>query len=331
MNVSIRATRLVLLFAAAMSMRDIAAQPEVFQPLADRARRAVELRAALERKDFAQLEAIFAKVRVEGKDPIQGESFFAYLALADVPEPKRSDLVRAWIAARPASATARLALADAVYEHAWAIRGTGFNNTVGEAARREYGRKLREAQQLLEDARRAGAKDAKYWDLLILITNETGEGDVRDVVRRAARSTTDPLIYVTAAQRLIERWSGSFELLEPFAGEAAGMARPKLGADGMYFVIARVVRKLTAAEEFAKYGFDQQRIRTGCVDLLNASPKWIPSYHRCAWLASAIGDRPLARGMFRKPQLDWYEGAEDLWVSRKAYERARNWASGGDR
>ena len=72
--------------------------------------------------------------------------------------------IRAWIAARPYSVTARIALADALTNYAWKARGTGWANTVSSEANFLFEDRLRQAQQVLDEAKTLPQKCPEWWE-----------------------------------------------------------------------------------------------------------------------------------------------------------------------
>lgn len=280
-------------------------------------------------KQFAKLDAIAAKIRsgTKHENPFWWESEQFFSAIGTIEEPLQTSHLRAWVAERPSSHVARLALAAAMYDSAWKSRGGGFSNTVTPAGQKAYREKMIAARKLLTDAERAGAaSEGKYWVQLISLSYEMEDEDLLSIVRRAAKVTHDPIIFRTASRYGYQRWSGDFTSLAPLAEETASLTRSTFGEHGMYFYLAHQTHWYLNHDEWVKYRFDQSRLRRGCLDMIRAAPKWIPVYHRCAWLATVTNDRTWAQTMFKHPEVDWYEGAEAHWKTSAFYNQARKWA-----
>jgi hypothetical protein len=306
-----------------------AVEAQSFRGEMEEKRRAALYQELFRQKQFAKLDAIAAKLRSETKheNPFWWESEEFFSAIGTLEEPLQTNHLRAWVAERPSSHVARLALAAAMYESAWKSRGTGFSNTVTPAAQKDYRQKMLEARKLLADAERAGASvEGKYWVQLISLSYEMDGGDLLSIVRRAAKVTHDPIIFRTSSKYRYQRWSGDFTSMVPLAEEAATLTRSTFGEHGMYFYLAHQTHWYVDHDEWVKYRFDRDRLRRGCLDMIRAAPKWIPVYHRCAWLATVTNDRTWAQALFKHPEVDWYEGAEAHWKTSAFYNQARTWA-----
>ena len=68
-----------------------------------------------------------------------------------------------WVAAKPDSITARLALASVQIDYGWNARGGGYANTVTDESWRQFGERLKEAAETLREARDMNEKCPWYW------------------------------------------------------------------------------------------------------------------------------------------------------------------------
>jgi hypothetical protein len=289
-------------------------------------------RALLIAKDYDALDELAAKFRREQarEDPMWWEIVYFYDAIvgdASVPEAERLDRFRAWSDARPESTAARIALAMELKNAAGLRRGSGYANTVTRDGWIEYEKLLKEATTVLGSVGMKAQDDPRYWSLLVSFARLTGEGDVREILRRAAAAGHhEPKLYQEVGFYLHPRWGGSGAEYRAFAEEAAALTRSTFG-DGMYAWLAYQALFATEEQEYAEqYAFDWPRMRRGFEDIIRLNPQWLPSHHRYAFVASRFEDRKTARSLFRRPELDWYDGAESMWRDPKAYDRSRDWA-----
>lgn len=281
----------------------------------------------LEQKEYAKLDAIAEQLRSRKGDPVYWDLERFY----DVVASNRGatlDRVREWAKTRPQSATARVALVTALHAAAWGHRGEGYNYTVTDTGAAQYDKLMIEAQRALTDAAAIAAGDPHYQSMRVRLAFELGSGDVREIVRNAAKTTQYPALFRHAAGYMVDKWGGNAAKYRSFADEAARLTRASLGNDGMYAYLAYQAR--FNVKDWNAYSFDHDRIRRGCSDIVNAAPEWLPGHHRCALIASdfMINDRVMARELFGKSELDWYAGAEQIWKSRARYDGIRAWALG---
>lgn len=283
----------------------------------------------LKKKDFAQLDETAARLRARpwSDDPLYWDIDLFYTALSnpsvDLDENTLRSTLNEWMAARPKSMTPRIALALMLYDTAWKRRGGGYADSVGPESGAAYDRLLKEAAQTLTPVTGAEA-DPVYWKLRINFAKELGNGNAADIARLAAKQTQDPSVLEAAAHSLLPQWNGSLREYREFTEEAARLSKTTFG-EGMYYWLA--VRGINSMpSEPAAAAFDWNRMQQGARDIIRMAPQWLPSYHRFAVLAHRRADRVIARELFQRKELDWYEGAAQVWGSRAAYDKAREWA-----
>ena len=132
----------------------------------------VAARQQLTDGDFDTLEKTAQALRDSKESYIHGswalKSF--YLGVADI-DYSLSDAqcieflnkIRAWISAKPNSATARIALAHALTDYAWKARGIEWADSVSEEGGTLMAERLAEAQKLLDEARKLPTKCPAWW------------------------------------------------------------------------------------------------------------------------------------------------------------------------
>ena len=81
----------------------------------------------------------------------------------------RQNAIKEWMQARPASITAPVALALNLTEFAWKARGSGYADTVTEAAGKLFDERLGHAANVLREAETLKGKCPVYWTTLMKI------------------------------------------------------------------------------------------------------------------------------------------------------------------
>ena len=72
-------------------------------------------------------------------------------------------ILNRWMAAKPQSVTARVALANAYTSYAWNARGSDSSDTVTESGWKLFGQRIGKAKQVLEQASRLKAKCPEWY------------------------------------------------------------------------------------------------------------------------------------------------------------------------
>lgn len=180
------------------------------------------LRALLAERSFDALEARFAAAR-RAQDSHEATALL--LKFESLTSAEHVGLEE-WVAARPASSSARLALAYRELGRAWEARGTGPGAGVGDSARRAMHARLERALAL---AAEVVEQDPRWLDaraLQIYASQLRGDAELAQRAFEAALET-DPSHYGVwiAHQRLFLRnWGGSYEAQEEIARAAQAHA-----------------------------------------------------------------------------------------------------------
>jgi hypothetical protein len=278
---------------------------------------------------FRDLEEVAAGLRRPSRDPMRPyaplRSFYDVMASEFVAsEQTRLELLYRWIAEQSASFTARIALANALDSAAWKRRGGGESYFTTASGAAEYRYFMEKALDALDCAGIEAESDAMYWTLRIQFAAQLGLEDVRDVARRAFAVHDDPGFATTAAFYLEPAWGGSPAEVVAFVDEAARLLTPAYG-DAAYAWVAFRRKPHRAVVGSEEYRFDWSRIRKGFEDMIRIAPEWLPTYHVYAYMADQFRDQDVARELFQRPELAWFDRAEP-WFDRQHYDRIRRWA-----
>jgi len=288
--------------------------------------------AMLRGKKFDELDAEAARLRKEQSfdNPIWWHIDTFYEAMVSMPgtsEEQRIATLREWVDKRPASDTAKIALAKALSRAATARRGHGTSDTVTKKGWDDFEQLRRETQRLINAASKDAEADSQYWVLRIITDFQLDGADVREIARRAAKRVHTPRVFQTASERLLPKYGGTSAGFLAFLDEAGRLTKPTLG-DGLYVFLVPMARTDSADVYFKEIEpkITWERLRQSYRDLITARPGWVPLYHVLAREAKDRNDRSTARELFLKPELQWFEGAEPYWQGRAAYDEARKWA-----
>ena len=291
------------------------------------------LRQIFEQRQFDELDRRADEVRAsKARFGNGGWKIVAfYNALDCTPDEPEShwqlhqQITEAWVAAKPGSITARVALLQFLTSYAWHARGNGYANTVSSEGGRLFDERLKAAHQVLIDSSGLPAKCPVWWFVGQRIA--LGEGWPRAnydkfVARAEAMEPTFWGYEVARSRYLSIKWYGKPGEWEQAAETAA--ADPKgLGLE----IYARC-----AVEQVGNYikFFDETKAKWDKVKAgYEMLERQYPDSHEVASgfcrLACVAGDRPTAKRLFAKLNEDDFT---DMWVSREYYwHTARTWAN----
>ncbi|MHA3771796.1 hypothetical protein ACXR0O_09700 [Verrucomicrobiota bacterium sgz303538] len=295
----------------------------------------VEVRQAYNNRQFDELEkratALRAAKETFGNGSWKLAQFYAAFGCRD-DEPEsmwqlHDQIHKDWIAAKPASITARVAYADFLTEYAWRARGTGYANTVTQQGWQLFQQRMNAAHKVLVDARKLQEKDPYWW--LVALQVARGEGWPKaqyDALVTEAKSV-EPKFWGYHTERafsLLPRWYGEEGDWETYAEQEA--ERPDgLGAE-MY---ARIVMNLRGYHEniFRETKASWPKTREGLEQLRKKYPKSLEFVNQTAMLATVAQDRELAKEMFDQLGDNYMPS---VWRKPERFAHYRNWANTGE-
>jgi hypothetical protein len=120
-------------------------------------------------------------------------------------------LIEAWVAAKPGSATARVAQSRFWINYAWYARGGGYSDSVSEQSWKDFTERLNKASTLLVQAQQIQEKCPVYWSTAQQIGLGLGVGKANyDHLFQQARTNVIGYdsIYAARATYLLPRWYG---------------------------------------------------------------------------------------------------------------------------
>ena len=224
-----------------------------------------------------------------------------------------------WIAAEPASATPRIALADAYIEYAWKARGSGWANTVTPEAVKQFLDRIGQARAILEAAEKIRNGDPEWYRAMQLVElAQAWPRDQADALVEAALSN-EPGYYYSAQQQaiyLLPKWDGKPGETEEFAEKVADRIGNAEG-DAVYFQIAAGVNCCQRTEAPAMVW---ERVRRGYFALERLYGTNLFERNAMAFLALKAGDTETAQAQFAKIGDDW---DATVWIGKPRFDASR--------
>lgn len=232
-------------------------------------------------------------------------------------------LLERWKSARPQSITARVALADAYLEYAWAARGNGYADSVTPEGWRLFEERTKKSVEILIDATRLDAKCPQWYLVMQQAARAAGadKDQQRAVFEKAvAYEPTYFAYYQTFAYSLLPKWSGEPGDLRKFADETYRRVGGKEGAH-IYFEIASSL--CGTCGDFSTDDFSWKNLQEGYAALKEMYGVNPMKANRFAFIAAAYKDKDVAAKAFEIIGDRWDASA---WGSRSRFESQREWA-----
>lgn len=230
------------------------------------------------------------------------------------------DVLKRWIAAKPDSITARVALAEAYVSYAWFARGDETADLVEEESWKLFNQRLQMARDTLERAFALPTKCPQWYDAM----QDVALGQSWDLIQREKlleqASQFEPLYYYyyqNHAYALQPKWHGKPGDSEEFAEQIASRIGGKQG-DIIYFETLASIRFESHPSHVS-----WQRLQHGFAaeeELYGTSNYKLNAF---AELAARAENSEVALPLFLRIGKNW---CREVWRSRSAFEAARNWA-----
>ncbi len=264
-----------------------------------------QMRSWLEQKRFADLENMAAKLRTSQARWSSGswklDDFYAAIS-ADRREYERiAPLLDEWIKMFPDSVTPRVAKAESLTEYAWDARGRDWAAEVKPEAWPIFEERLRQAEAVVEEARKLPVKDpaldCAMQTVYLGLGSQIGREKYEKMFSAAVAAYPDYYgYYFTKAYYLLPRWHGEPGEWEKFAEHAAAFS-PE--GNILYTRIAWA-NSHTYDNIFRETAISWPKMREGFEAMMK---KWPDSkWNRSAFLKFAIQARDFAtaRGLLKE-------------------------------
>lgn len=217
---------------------------------------------------------------------------------------QRRRLLLEWRRLMPRSITAEIAAASMSLEHAWAVRGGGFANSVGKNAWPVFRERVEIARIQLEEVSAPARQDAGWYAAMLQVAKAQGwpSKHFSSLYMEGRRRHPSYIsLYLTASSYFSPRWYGSLGHFQVMVEEAVTATRAQLG-ETLY---ARLNWNVWSNDMFQTGQVDWIRMKAGFERLIADYPDpWnINHYAKFACLAGdartvldltkKIGARPI--------------------------------------
>lgn len=297
-----------------------------------------EIMMDLVRKDYDALE----KAAREDRSPatrVGGGSWrvWAYYDGVDTPPLGASasdddwkaqvDAVKAWVAARPDSSAARIALAGVYDSFGSEARGGGYADTVSSDGWRLYNERLGMAASTLVDAAKLKDKSPYWYSLMFDVALAQGWDKSQAKVLMDSAIAFQPSyyhVYRQYANYLLPKWYGEQGEAQAFAEQVSTQLGGQQG-EFVYFEIAStIVCGCDAASDRAQLeGLDWARIKGGYATLNHLYGYSTLKANRLAYMAYLQQDKQTAQAAFATIGDNWTPG---VWETNANFLSAKAWA-----
>lgn len=278
---------------------------------------------------FLELESLAAACTPEVQYDLYASLGKFQLDTKSEQEARRDDL-EAWVAERPKSPQAQLALAQYWLHMGWEARGGGYADTVSRQANKLFQDRLDKAEKAVDKAADLESKDLALW--LTRISLYQGKGDpqrIRAAAQEAAEAYPDRLEpYTFMVLPCLPRWYGEPGDLRKLSEEAVRKTRKVLG-QGAAAAIGLEAMDSEGIELVASSTpghLDWRAIVQGMADLEARGRAMTRQRNQFAYRAVLLKDRAAATRALKalKPS----EIDLSLWGTGERFEAARAWAQG---
>lgn len=284
---------------------------------------------------FDDLDRMAAQLRREKSRFPGGEWKLVYFYSAlDKPELTDKDTLehlahlRHWIAQRPESITARVALATSLHRWAWVARGNGMAGTVTQEGWKLFGERIQESMSVLAAAANLHEQCPQWYSEMMIVglAQSWNASQMREVFEQGIQFEPGYFrLYKQYANYLLPKWDGKPGDATAFAKTSADNLGGEEG-DQIYFHIATAIIGKNGAD-FGVKEMDWPRIQRGyqAIAAQYGNTAWLKN--EIAFMAWKFKDSAFARQQFDLIGDHW---SSSVWRDRQRFDRARDWAQSND-
>jgi len=294
------------------------------------------IKSILAQEDFASLETEVRDARLR-QTRAQGGAWKLYLFYEAVASPlsdKQSTdpdwqsqfaVLKKWIAARPDSAAAHIALAEAYVNYAWRGRGDGYANTVSRSGWERFNERIDIAKAALIDAAKTQEKCAYWYEVMQAIALAQGwdKSQARELFDDAATFAPNYYhFYREYANFLLPKWYGEDGEMQAFAEEVSSRLPDRDGSI-IYFELASLLACQCDNARDSLDGMSWPRIKQGYKNLEAEYGTSKRKANRFAYMSYLAKDKSAAQEPFSQLGDDW---EQTVWQNAADYQIAKKWA-----
>jgi hypothetical protein len=293
-----------------------------------------EVVTLLQSTNFDELDGFADKLRLSrecwGSGSWKLGDFYSGLVPSDqIPDSlweERIASLHDWIAAKPKSITARVALAYVLTEYAWKARGKDCAVKVSDDGWHLFFARLNDASEVLNDAKQLPEKCPVYWS--VQMRDALGLQTARPAFDAMFNEATNydshyKMYYYRRAMYLLPRWYGNDGEWESDLATSADRIGGEEG-DELYAQVVWCVHETASSKNiFEENQLSWPRVSRGFDDIEKRFPDSLAAISEHARLAVLARDRSTARKCF-----DLIGGKLDLtiWKSESRFVHFAHWA-----
>jgi hypothetical protein len=239
------------------------------------------------------------------------------------------DALKAWVAARPESAAARIALADAYGGWGYKARGGGSADTVTDEGWRLYNERYAMAASVLVDAAKLKEKSPYWYSVMGYVARAQGWSKSQAKELLDAAVAFEPgyyHVYRQYANFLLPKWYGEQGDAQAFAEQVSAQIGGEEG-DFVYFELATTLACGcdTSEDKAELQGLSWPRIKSGYAAMEHLYGDSNLKMNRFAYLAVIENDQPTAAATLAVIGDNWNR---DAWPDQLHFLEAKAWAEG---
>jgi len=280
---------------------------------------------------FEQLDCLADSVRL-GKEKFPGGLWKIHAVYTDLVLPPlhptsedwktHLELVERWVAVRPDSITARVALAETYVNYAADARGPGFSATVSDSGWKLLAERTAKAKQILDEAEKLPAKDPEWYVAMQNVALSNWEREAKQALfEKAVKFEPDYYYYYRLyANSILPKWGGEEGETANFLKKSADDMGGESG-DILYFRVAGTL--VCGCETDQNLQLSWPRILKGFDAVEKRDGSSLENLNLLAHMAMSFHDPAVANKAFAQIGEQWSTG---VWGNSSEFESARNWA-----
>jgi hypothetical protein len=293
----------------------------------------------LDQGNYGELESIARTNRLERGRFVAGDwrnnDFFnAVVWVSPGAVPGDSDYgqqiekLKKWLAARPDSAAAKIAIAKLYVQYADFARGTGYADSVSTKEWSQFRTRTAIAKEILLEASNLKERDPHWYYVMEGIAHNEGweKAEMRELLDQALAFEPDYFHFYRAySYYILPRWYGDPGELQAFAEQVASKHTDPAGSI-LYFQILSTLSCYCDQDIDELKATDWQKLQLGFANLQAGYGLSDLNANRFAEMATVFRDRPVAREAFSHI----VRRNSAVWLTEDSFEQARAWANSSD-
>jgi hypothetical protein len=236
-------------------------------------------------------------------------------------------LLQDWAAAKPDSATPRIAIAEMYVNYAAAARGNGYADSVSDQGWRLFNERVEKSTAALGEAAKMKEKCPFWFEVAqqIALDQSWNKEQARELLELAAAfEPTYYHYYREYANYLLPKWLGQPGDTEAFAEEVSKRVKGQQG-QFLYFEISSQLFCQCISERPPMPNVSWPRVKEGYATLGKLYGYSDLKNNRMAFMAYVADDKTASQEAFSRITS---EPEHSVWRSAEAFQRVRTWAAG---